>query len=135
MLTTFDTSHFEMSQLNDDPQRNIPDIVVTLDTSHFEMSTLNDLARRNMPDMSCTLETFQFEMSLLKEVAPENMRLMSVTRDTSHFTIGPCGPSKQSPFGDISRHARTALSSCSLECGENAGGRGQSSRDECKILR
>ena len=42
--------------------------------------------------------------------------------DTSHSSIGPCGPSEQSPFGNASTHASTAsLSSWSFE---NAGGGG-----------
>ena len=44
MSVTIDTSHFEMSPLNDVAARNIPVISVTLDTSHVEMSPLNDFA-------------------------------------------------------------------------------------------
>ena len=51
---------------------------------------------------------------------------MSVTRDTSHSAIGPCGPLKQLPCGDNLRHASTALLSCTLDSGENAGCSGQS---------
>ena len=49
------------------------------------------------------------------------MRLMSVTRDTSHSAIGPCESLEHSPFGDNLRHESTALLSCTLDCGENAG--------------
>ena len=71
--------------------------------------------------MSVTRDTSHFEMSPLKNDAEENMRLMSVTRDTSHASIGPCGPFKHSPFGDSLRHVSTALLSCTMDCGENAG--------------
>ena len=66
------------------------------------------------------------------------MRLMSVTRDTSHAAIGPWGPSKQLPCGDSLRHASTALLSCTLDSGENAGvkfGVGQSSSCKSKFVR
>ena len=49
---------------------------------------------------------------------------MSVIRDTSHASIGPWGPWKHLPFGDSLRNLSTALLSCSLDCGENAGSRG-----------
>ena len=42
MLVTLDTSHLEMSLLNDDALLNMPPMVITLDTSHLEMSPLND---------------------------------------------------------------------------------------------
>ena len=58
------------------------------------------------------------------------MRLMSVTRDTSHSAIGPFGPSKQSPFGNFLRQISTALLSCPLAYGENAGDEPHSSRDK-----
>ena len=61
---------------------------------------------------------------------------MSVTLDTPHFPIGPCGPSKQSPFvGETSRHASTALLISALDCGENAGVRGRVAALSSKILR
>ena len=41
MLLTLDTSHFEMSRLNEAALANIPFMVFTLDTSHFEMSPLS----------------------------------------------------------------------------------------------
>ena len=46
---------------------------------------------------------------------------MSVVLDTSHSPIGPCELSEQSPFGDCSRHASTALLSSALDCSEIAG--------------
>ena len=42
MLVTLDTSHLDMSLLNDDAEWNIPHMLVTLDTSHVERSPLND---------------------------------------------------------------------------------------------
>ena len=45
---------------------------------------------------------------------------MSVTLDTFHSRIGPCVPLEQSPVGDTSRHASTALLSSALDFGENA---------------
>ena len=42
MLVTLDTSHLEMSQLNDIAEANMPFIFVTLETSHLERSPLND---------------------------------------------------------------------------------------------
>ena len=48
---------------------------------------------------------------------------MPVIRDTSHVSIGPWGPSKHLSFGDRLRHVSTALLSCSLDYGENAGSR------------
>ena len=96
MSFTFDTSHFERSPLNDDAPRNIPRILLTRETSHFERSLSNNFAFANTP-------------------------LMSVTRDTSQVPIGPCGCFKHLPFGDSLRHASTALLSCTLDRGENAG--------------
>ena len=121
MLETLDTSHFEMSPLNDDAKRNIAGMVRTLDTSHFERSRLNDLAERNIELMSFTLDTSHFEISPLNDVAWENVRPMLVILDTPHSPIGPCAPFEQSPFDSL-RHATTALSSCTLDFGENASG-------------
>ena len=42
MLVTLDTSHLEMSPLNDDAEWNMSSMLVTLETSHLEMSPLND---------------------------------------------------------------------------------------------
>ena len=122
MFVTLDTSHLEMSPLNDDAHRNMRGMVVTLDTSHLEMSALNDVAPRNIPGMAITFETSHFETSPLNVFALENILLMSVTRDTSHSPMGPCEPVEQSPFGDSFRHASTALWSCALDRGANAVG-------------
>ena len=93
---------------------------VTLDTSHLEMSPLNDDAQRNIPGMEITFETSHWEISPLKAFALENTLLMSVTRDTSHSPMGPCGPVEQSLFGDSFRHAFTAFRSCAWDIGANA---------------
>ena len=91
-------------------------MVITLDTSHFEMSRLNDVAPRNMLLMYFTLDTSHLEMShLLNNLAQETMRYMSCTLDTSHSVIGPCGPLEQSPFGESLMHASTALLTCTLD--------------------
>ena len=42
MVFTLDTSHLEISPLNDDAKENVNAMLVTLDTSHLEMSLLND---------------------------------------------------------------------------------------------
>ena len=63
MLLTLDTSHFEMSVLNDLESWNILGMLVTFDTSHFEMSLLNDVAPWNIPDMYRTFDTSHCEMS------------------------------------------------------------------------
>ena len=120
MFVTLDTSHLEMSPLNDDARRNMRDMVVTLDTSHFEMSALNDVAPSNMPGMSVTLDTSHLEMSALNSFALENILLMSVTRETSHSPMGPYGLVEQSPFGDSFRHVPTALWSSTVDRGANA---------------
>ena len=44
MPVTLDTSHLEMSLLNNDAEANMPHILVTLDTSQAETSPSNDLA-------------------------------------------------------------------------------------------
>ena len=69
MFFTLDTSHFEMSRLNDSAKANMPNIVVTLDTSHLEMSLLNEVAEENIPSMVVTLDTSHLEMSLLNDFA------------------------------------------------------------------
>ena len=71
--------------------------------------------------MSVTLDTSHFEMSALNAFVPTNIPLISVTLDTSHSPIGPCGPLEQSPFGNSLMHASTALLSCVLDRGKNAG--------------
>ena len=48
MSCTRDTSHFEMSLLNDDALLNMPYMFCTRDTSHSDMSTLNDDAIWNI---------------------------------------------------------------------------------------
>ena len=68
MLVTLDTSHLEMSPLNDDAA-NMPSMVVTLDTSHLEMSPLNDDAEQNMSCMVVTFDTSHLEMSPLNNDA------------------------------------------------------------------
>jgi hypothetical protein len=42
ILVTSDTSHLEISILNDDAEWNMQNMLVTLDTSHLEISPLND---------------------------------------------------------------------------------------------
>ena len=91
------------------------DMAFTLDTSHLEMSPLNNVANANMSDMIVTLDTSHFERSPSNNLAPENIQLTSVTRDTSHSAIGPFGPLEQSPFGSNLKHASTALSSSALD--------------------
>ena len=92
---------------------------MALDTSHFEMSALNDRAPENIPLMSLTRDMSHFEMSALNDRAFENTLVMLVTLDTSHSPIGPCVLSVQLPLGDSFRHAFTALSSSDWDCGEN----------------
>ena len=58
-------------------------------------------------------------MSPLKDAAPMKMSLVSVILDKSHASIGPYGLLEQFPFGDMSRHASTALLSSTLNCGKN----------------
>ena len=48
MMVTRDTSHLEMSPLNDDAEWNMAHMLVTLDTSHLEISPLKDDALANM---------------------------------------------------------------------------------------
>ena len=91
----------------------------TLDTSHFEISLLNDFAPVNMPCMVVTRDTSHFEMSALNDVAPANMWLMSVTRDTSQFPIGLNIPK---PSAEYSRYASIASLSSALVFGENTVG-------------
>ena len=80
-------------------------MLTTLDTSHFEISPVNAVASSNMVCMSVTLDTSHFEILPLNEVAPRNRELMSVTSDTSHSAIEPCGPLAQSPTADILKHS------------------------------
>ena len=87
---------------------NILSMLVTLDTSHLEMSQLNELASRNIPCMLTTLDTSQSEISALNDLASINIKLISVTLDTSHPPIDPYELREQSPSGDKSRHLPTA---------------------------
>ena len=48
MSLTLDTSHVEISQLNNFAPKNMLFMVVTLDTSQLEMSPSNDFAVENM---------------------------------------------------------------------------------------
>ena len=121
MLPTLDTSHFEMSPLNDVTQRNIAGMFLTLDTSHFERSRLNDFAARNILLMSFTLDTSHFERSALMSHKRTYGSCRRRLIRPSHSPIGRCGLLEQSPFGDSLRHAPTALLSCTLDCGTNAG--------------
>ena len=76
IVFTLDTSHLEMSPLNDDASQNMLAMVVTLDTSHLEMSPVN--------------------LSASGTTSSLNKLLISVTADTSQELIGPCGPLEQS---------------------------------------
>ena len=69
MSTTFDTSHREISLLNDFAFLNILKMLTRRDTSHAEISALNDRAWKNMRLMSCTFDTSHFERSLLNDSA------------------------------------------------------------------
>ena len=92
---------------------------VTPETSHFEMSPLNNLASRNIRAIALTLDTSHFEMSPSNHAAPWNMAPMPVTLDTSHAPIGPCELSEHSPFADDFRQIVTAVLSSALDFGEN----------------
>ena len=91
ILFAFDTSHVEISPLNDDAAANMNAILVTLNTSHLERSPLNDNAE-------------------------ENIFLISVTADTSQDPIGPCGPWEQS-LGESFTHSAMAPCSSVLDFG------------------
>ena len=92
---------------------------VTFETSHFEMSMLNDAALLNMLAVVVTFATFQPEMSALNDAAPWNKPLISSTSDVSHFPIGPCLCQKQSPYFDSFRHSAIAVASTALDVGLN----------------
>ena len=68
---------------------NMSVMSVTLNTSHLEMSPLNDEAKANMLSMFLTLNTSHLDMSPLNDDAPENMPRMVVTMDTSHLEMSP----------------------------------------------
>ena len=53
----------------DDAPENMPFMAIALDTSHLEMSPLNDDAELNMPPKLVTLDTSHLDMSLLKDDA------------------------------------------------------------------
>ena len=55
VLLTRDTSHPEMSPLNDVALRNMWVILVTLDTSQLEKGPLDDRVNENMASMLVTL--------------------------------------------------------------------------------
>ena len=123
MLVTPDTSHLEMSLLNDDAKENMPNMSVTLDTSHLEMSLLNDDAEANMRTMVITLDTSHLEMSPVNSVAPEiatkclfkKNQLISITAETSQDPIGPSRLLEQS--ADFCRHSLMAAWSSSFDFG------------------
>ena len=99
---------------------NILLIPVTCDTSHFEISPLNDAATVNIPVMSLTLDVDHFDMSPLKFVIA-NMWFISVILDTSHLPIGPYSPFEQRPIGARLRHALIALLRFLENRGEKTG--------------
>ena len=120
MLVTLDTSHLEISPLNDDALENMDRMVVTLDTSHLETSPLNDAAEAKIDSMLVTLDTSHLEMSPLILFAPGITSLLNnwpilVTADTSQDPIGPCEPLKQSV--DSCRHSLMADWSSALDSG------------------
>ena len=88
-VVTLDTSHLEMSLLNDDAEANMSSMLVTLDTSHLERSPLNEDASLNILAMLVTLDTSHLERSPLNDDAEANMPIMSVTLDTSHLERSP----------------------------------------------
>ena len=89
MRVTRETSHFEMSLLNDVAPWNIDSIFVTLEISQSEISTLNFAVYCTMPSMLVTLDTSHPEISLLKDPAPRNMYSIFFTLDTSQFEMLP----------------------------------------------
>ena len=97
MSVTLDTSHLEISLLNDAAKKNIFAMLVTLDTSHLEMSTLN------------VSGVLTYHLS--------NKPFISVTAETSQDPIGPCGPLEQSA-GDSWRHSLMAALSSASDFGE-----------------
>ena len=105
-------------RLNDDAFKNIESMLTTLETSHLDISPLNNSFLVNMKLISVTLDTSHFERSPLKEFAPANKWFMSATLDTSHSAIGPCGPLEQSQHN--LRHASTAFCSAPAGVGERA---------------
>ena len=117
MSVTFDTSHFEISQLKDNAYENIPVMSVTPETSHSEMSLLNNLAPENIPLMPVALDTSQLEMLPLNSVLT-NIRRMSVNLDTFQSPIGPYGPFKQTFLGRNSMHLLISLTISEIDLGQ-----------------
>ena len=70
-LSAGDVCHVspQSGRAKDDAPANICFMLVTLDTSHLEMSQLNDVAEANMPSMLVTLDTSQLERSPLNDDA------------------------------------------------------------------
>ena len=119
MCVTLDTSHLEMSALNDDAWLNMPCMVVTLDTTHLEISPLNVFASRNMNCMVVTLDTSHLERSALNLCAPgtalsclsKSNPLISVTAKTFQNPIGPIRSLEQSKSAPFRHSTRAALRS------------------------
>ena len=67
-ISAVEMSHAPQSVCaKDDAYENISSMSVTLDTSHLDMSPLNDVAERNMYAISVTLDTSHLEMSPLND--------------------------------------------------------------------
>merc|ERR1719201_1453892 len=138
MSVTLDTSHLEMSPLNDDALKNISPMLVTLDTSQLEMSPSKDDAGLNIRNISVTLDTSQLDMSPLNSLAllmrfiflSMNSAVMSVTPETSQDPIRPWGPFLQER--DRSRHSAMAAWSSALDCGAQSL---ESAKDHVNIIR
>ena len=120
MIATRDTSHFEISLLNDFAPLNMALMSFALETFHPDRSFSNDAAPENIPPIVTARDTFHLETSPLNDLAPSKISLMSVTADTSHSSIGPCGVVEQSPTGESRRHLSTAAFSSALDLGANA---------------
>ena len=104
-----------------DVSENMTPMSVTADMSHFDRSWSKADAPENMDHMLVTADTSHFDRSALNAGARENMSAMLATADTSQSQIGPCGPSEQSPIGDIlMMQSLKASRSCSLDSGLNA---------------
>ena len=91
---------------------------ITLETSHLEISPLNDDAEANMASMLVALDTFHVDMLPLNLFAPItksplNNWYISITAETSQDPIGPCGPLEQSL--DSCRHPLMAAWSSALD--------------------
>ena len=100
--------------LNDAASINIAYMVDTLDTSHLEISPLNNTAYRNMNSMVVTLDTSHLEISPLNDDKGKNMAFMlSGMAETSQDPIGPCGPLEQSKSFSVRHSTMAALSSAS----------------------